>query len=163
MAADERIDGLTQRLQRHAIVGLDTAIFIYHFEAHPRYLPLTRAVLSGIQVGHHQGITSTITLMELTVRPWQLGRITVAQHYETLLANFPNLLLVDIDRQAAARQAAQIRARFRVRPADALQVAAALTHGASAFLTNDHRLSLLHPIIDVIQLDDLHNEPQEEK
>ncbi len=91
--------------------------------------------------------------MELTVRPWQLDQGHVARHYEILLNNFPNLLMVDIDRQIA-RQAAQLRAFQRIRPADALQVSAAVVHGASAFLTNDHRLSRLSPMIEVLQLDD---------
>jgi len=29
-----------ERLDRHAILGLDTVIFIYHLEAHPRYQAL---------------------------------------------------------------------------------------------------------------------------
>ncbi len=152
MADDQRLERLNRRLQPHAVIGLDTVVFIYHFEAHPRYLSLTTMALSRIQEGHQRGVTSTITLMELTVRPWQLGRGMVAHHYETLLAHFPNLYLAEIDRDVA-RQAAQLRARYRVRPADALQVAAALVHGASAFLTNDRRLSRLSPVIDIVQLD----------
>ncbi len=34
-------EALRERLREHARVGLDTSIFIYHLEAHPRYLPLT--------------------------------------------------------------------------------------------------------------------------
>ena len=113
---------------------------------------MTTALLSHIADGKCQGITSTITLMELTVRPHQLGRKAVAQHYEMLLSHFPNLRMVDIDR-SVARKAAELRARYRVRPADALQVTAGLVHGATAFLTNDHRLARLGPIIDVIVLD----------
>ncbi len=147
------VSRLNQSLRDHDVVGLDTVVFIYHFEAHPRYLPLTTAILSQVEEGRKKGVTSTITLMELTVRPWQLGQGAVARHYEALLENFPNLLMADIDRDVA-RKAAQLRAEYRVRPADALQVAAAVVHGASAFLTNDHRLSRLAPIIEILQLDD---------
>jgi len=35
-----------------------------------------------------------------------------------------------------------------------LQLAAAQVHDATAFLTNDHRLARLNPVIDVIMLDD---------
>ena len=152
MADEGNIHRLTADLQRHPIIGLDTSIFIYHLEAHPRYLPLTTAILSGIVEGDRQGVTSTITLMELTVRPWQLQRQAVARHYEALLVHFPHLLLADIDRQAA-RRAAQLRANYRLRPADALQVATSLVHDATAFLTNDHRLTQLNGLIDIIQLD----------
>ena len=151
--ADADIGRLRARLQAHNVIGLDTSVFIYHFEAHPRYLPLTTLVLTGVAQGERQGMTSVITLMELTVRPHQLGRPAVAQHYEALLSHFPNLLLVDVDR-SVARRAAELRSHYRVRPADALQVAASLVYDATAFLTNDRRLARLHPLLEVVLLDD---------
>ena len=39
----ERLD---QRLAGHTWIGLDTSVFIYQFEAHPRYLPVTRFLAS---------------------------------------------------------------------------------------------------------------------
>ena len=83
---DADIERLTSRLQAHDVIGLDTSIFIYQFEAHPRYLPLATAVLSGVAAGERQGVTSAITLMELTVRPHQLGRRAVAGRAVTALA-----------------------------------------------------------------------------
>jgi predicted nucleic acid-binding protein len=47
-----------------------------------------------------------------------------------------------------------LRARYHVRPADALQAATALVHGATAFVTNDRRLVRLEPVLDVILLED---------
>ncbi|NJN80405.1 MAG: type II toxin-antitoxin system VapC family toxin [Anaerolineales bacterium] len=91
--------------------------------------------------------------MEITVRPWQLEREAIAREYEAVLVHFPNLSLVDVDRNVA-RIAAQLRAKYKVSPADALQVAASLSFGAKAFLTNDKRLSKLEELIDVIVLDD---------
>jgi hypothetical protein len=43
------------------------------------------------------GITSTITLLEISVRPLSLNREDIARKYEALLVNFPNLDVVDID------------------------------------------------------------------
>jgi predicted nucleic acid-binding protein len=77
----------------------------------------------------------------------------VAREYEALLVHFPNLTLADVTRDVA-RRAAQLRARYRVRPADALQAATALVHGATAFVTNDRRLVRLEPVLDVIVLED---------
>ena len=51
-------------------------------------------------------------------------------------------------------RAAQLRARYCLRPADAFQVATALVHGAMAFVTNDWRLTRLAPVLDIIILDD---------
>jgi len=97
--------------------------------------------------------TSTITLMEIAVRPYQLNKEDIARKYEALLASFPNLQIADIDRDVA-RRAAQLRAEFRLRPPDALQVATCLVHRAPLFVTNDHRLRIVRKLIDMIILDD---------
>ncbi len=147
------MDPLSERLASAQIVGMDTSLFIYHLEANPRYVPLTKTIFKGIENGKWRGIASTITLMEITVRPWQLGREMVAREYETVLLHFPNLALVDVDRNVA-RTAAMLRAKFNIATPDALLVATSLTTGAKSFLTNDKRLSKLQALIDVIVLDD---------
>jgi predicted nucleic acid-binding protein len=144
---------LGERVATHAVIGLDTSVFITHLEAHPRYQSLTQELLAGVETGRWKAITSTVTIIELTVRPWQLDRPAVAREYEALLAHFPHLVLGDVTRDVA-RQAAQLRARYRVRPADALQVATALIHGATAFVTNDGFLTLLSPVLEIVMLDD---------
>ena len=143
---------LGERLATHTTIGLDTSLFIYHLEAHPVYLPLTRELLAGVEAGRWIAVTSTVTVMELTVRPWQLDRPAVARAYEALLVHFPHLILADVTRDVA-RRAAQLRARYRIRPADALQVATALIHEATAFVTNDRLLTRLLPALDVVMLD----------
>jgi predicted nucleic acid-binding protein len=145
---------ILERLAAHTTLGLDTSVFIYHVEAHPRYLPLTQALLASVQAGRWMAVTSTITLMELTVRPWQLDRPAVAREYEVLLIHFPHLHLQDVTRDVA-RRAAQLRARYRLQPADALQMGAALVHGATAFISNDRALLRLASVLDIVILDDL--------
>lgn len=142
-----------ERLASHTVLGVDTPIFVYHFEAHPRYLPLTEEILRGVQNGRWAAITSVLTLMELTVRPWQLNRAAVARAYEALLIHYPNLSVADVT-LSVARQAAQLRARYRLRPADALQVATALTLGATVFVSNGRAFMRLLPLLDIIILDD---------
>ena len=136
------------------VIGLDTPVFLYHFESHPDYSPLTRELLDGIERGKWEGVTSMITLMETTVHPWQAGREDVARKYEALLVNFPHLIFAPVDREVA-RIAAQLRARFQLRPPDALQAAAALVHGAQAFVTNERHLERIGSLLKVVILDDL--------
>ena len=141
------------KLAPGTIVGLDTSIFIYHFEAHPDYGPRTGELLHGIEVGRWQAVTSVVTLMEIAVQPLKLGRRDIAAQYETLLVNFPHLKIVEIDRDIA-RQAAYLRSEYRIRPADALQAAACRQHGCQVFVTNDHLLSRLQPLFDIRLLDE---------
>ncbi len=147
-------DKISSRLSEHTVIGLDSCVFIYHVEAHPRYSSVTRPLLAGIEQGRWKGVISPITLMELTVRPWQLGLDRLARQYELLLLGFPHLLLVDVDRHIA-RKAAQLRAVYNVRPADALLVATALEAGATVFVTNDLRLNRLASLLEICQLDEM--------
>lgn len=143
---------LTALLRDHERMGLDTSIFIYHLERHPRYFPLTQALLSGVEAGTWTAVASTVALMELTVRPWQLERPDVARAYEDALTEFPHLTLADVTRDVA-RQAAQLRGQYNLRPADALHVATALVHDATVFVTNDQDFARLD-ILDVVLLHD---------
>ena len=146
------MDGFRERLKRYPTLGLDTSIFLYHIEENTEYLGITQALLSGIETGEWEALTSTITLMELLVRPLQLEQEEVARKYEVLLGNFPHLRIVDIDRDVT-RKAAHLRAAFGTRPADALQVAACLVHGAAAFVSNDLRLERMVSEIEIFSLD----------
>lgn len=147
------MDTLPDRLAKHQLIGLDTAVFIYHLAANPRYLPMTTAVLNAVQTGRCHACTSIITLMELTVLPWRQKRAAVARHYESLLVNFPNLQLLEVNRDIT-RRAAQLRAQYNFRPADALQIATALVYGATAWVSNDRQHGRIAPLTDVILLDD---------
>lgn len=143
----------TERLKSCPTVGLDTTVFIYHFEENPIYLPLTLELFTSIETGAQTGTTSTITLLEIIVRPLSLNRPDIARKYEALLVNFPNIRIVDLDRDVV-RQAARLRAEYHIGSPDALQISASLIHGANAFITNDRRLERLHDKLDVIILDD---------
>jgi predicted nucleic acid-binding protein len=147
------MDRLIQKLKKLEVVGIDTPLFIYHLEANKKYSNFTQKSFSSMENGNWHGVTSIITLMEINVHPWRVGREDIARKYETLLMNFPNLEIVDIDRDIA-RVAAQLRARFEIRPPDALQVASCLVVGARGFLTNDRRLSGLQSLAEIIVLDD---------
>lgn len=92
--------------------------------------------------------------MEIIVKPLALGRLDVARKYEAMFINFPNLEVVDLDRDVI-RQAARLRAEYRIRPPDALQAAASLLYGAEVSITNDGLLERLIEKLEVILLTDL--------
>ncbi|MCB8980292.1 MAG: PIN domain-containing protein [Ardenticatenaceae bacterium] len=147
------MEHLRRELAKHTQITLDSSIFIYHFEANPTYLPLTEVILTTIADGSCQGIISTVSIMEVTVWPWKQNRGDVARQYELLLANFPNLTIMDVSRDVA-RKAAQLRALYNVRPADALLVATGLIAGATAWVSNDTQLRRLTSELEIFVLDD---------
>jgi predicted nucleic acid-binding protein len=145
---------LSKRLGSISKVCLDTTIFIYHFENHPIYSPLMRELLSSIENIDRKGITLSITLMEIIVKPLSLGRNDIARKYGALLMNFPNLEVVDLIRDVI-RQAARSQAEYRLRPPDALQVSACLLGGSDVFNSNDRKVDRLNGKLNIIILDEL--------
>ena len=97
-------------------------------------------------------MTSTLSLMEILVRPKQLGQQKVADDYGFLLRTFPNLTLRSID-DSCAEKAADLRAAYEIRPPDALQIGTAIVSSAGCFVTNDEKLKKVKEI-EVILLKD---------
>ena len=123
-------------LKNHPIIGLDSSIFIYHLEDHLRYAPLTEPIFTALENGINKGITSYLTLMEILTKPKAEGLFQVARDYEYYLTTFPNLTFYEMGLEEA-RKASDLRASERIKAPDAIQVATAILHGATAFLTND--------------------------
>jgi len=123
-------------LRTHRRVALDTCIFIYQWEAHPHYSPLTNLIFSSIEQSSITAVTSTITMTELLVHPYRTHDVLKINELFGLLSTFPNLEWIAPDLDIATR-AAEIRALHRLRTPDALQAATALHANATAFLTND--------------------------
>jgi hypothetical protein len=42
-------------LKKHSVIGLDTSIFIYHLEDHPRYSPITESIFNALEKGITKG------------------------------------------------------------------------------------------------------------
>ena len=120
-------------------IALDTQVFIYFIEEDYRYLPLVKPLFEAVDHGSLLASTSGLTLMEVLVVSYRSGNSTLADRYETLLTRSRNLRFVDID-QPVLKAAAQLRATTKLKPPDAIQVAAALVANCRAFLTNDRRI-----------------------
>jgi len=114
-------------------VGLDTAVFIYFIEEHPRFLPIVAPVFSAIASARLPAVTSGVTLLETLVIPFRSGNAALATRYEALLTRSRGMRFIDLDRPLL-RSAAHLRARFSVRTPDALQIAAALSGGCRVYL-----------------------------
>ena len=132
-------------------VALDTSIFIYFIERHPRYLPVLRPLFKRIDDGEIPAVTSSLTLIEALVIPYRADNREIAEKYERILTNGRGLTLVPIH-LPLIHLAARIRATTSIRTPDALQLATAISTNCTAFLTNDVRLRTVGPL-EVIRLD----------
>jgi predicted nucleic acid-binding protein len=133
-------------------IGLDTSIFIYAIERHPRWVGILRPLFEAIDAGRICAATSALTLLEVLVVPYRLGDMALARRYEELLSAGRGMALVPVD-LPILRGAAMIRAKTAAGTADAIQVAAAAAAGCTVFLTNDRRLDA-GDVIRVLQLAD---------
>jgi len=132
--------------------ALDTAIFIYFIEEDPQFLQILKPLFTAMDQGSFQAVTSALTLLEVLVAPYRAGNSPLAERYEALLTRSRGLRLVDIDR-SLLRSAAQLRATVRLKPPDAIQVAAALATGCRVFLTSDRKIRTV-PGLQILQLRD---------
>jgi predicted nucleic acid-binding protein len=121
------------------ILFLDTNIVIYAVEQNPVFGPRTRVRLAVVQAADDSLMISDLTRMECLVGPLRSGNTLLEAQFRTFFAA-ADVQVVPIT-PAVCDRAALIRATNRFKPMDALQLAAAVEHGANVFLTNDARLN----------------------
>ena len=124
-------------LPEGATVLVDTAPWIYLLEDHPEFAPRFLGLFEAADKRKLVLALSTATLAELLTGPYQAGKQALATRYEKALSRHE---LVPLTPAIAAR-AAQMRARYRLKLPDAVQLASALEVGASALVTHDRDFS----------------------
>jgi len=131
---------------------LDTAPVIYHVEGNATYRSRTRLVFQGLSRGDFQAVTSAMTLAESLVGPFRTGNADLAERFRRTITRGVNTRYVGVD--SVVERAARLRAHYRLRLVDSLQIAAALAAGCDALLTNDRDLRRVTEI-KVLVLDEL--------
>jgi predicted nucleic acid-binding protein len=134
-------------------LGFDSSPFIYFVERHPKYIHVVREFFRRVDNGLVSGFSSVITLTEVLTQPKRKENLKLELEYLELLLSSRNLTMLSVD-VPTANKAADLRARWRIRTPDALQIATTLNAGCEAFLTNDKELKRVQEI-RVLVLDDL--------
>lgn len=134
------------------LVGIDTSIFIYLFEDHPRFAAPAARVLKKIERGTWHGVFSSIGMIELLTGPKKAVRFDIAAEYVERLSHFPNLSIIGMN-ERIVDQASSLRAQHGIGTADAIHVATAITEGATTFVTNDSKLEkkIDHIVVKILQ------------
>lgn len=134
-------------------IGLDTNVFIYFLECHPRCGAWCTSLFNRIERGQNPAVTSTITLLELLVQPYRDQKEELTQKIFALTSTYPKLEWVPVTMDVADR-AAELRARYRLSTPDAIQLATAIGYKATRFYGNDHGLRRVKEI-ECVLVDDL--------
>jgi predicted nucleic acid-binding protein len=129
MTVEEALQGVSR-------LFLDTPPVIYYVERHPRYGPLVDPIFDRIDEGRLEAVTSPVTLAECLVVPYRDKRPDLQSKFADLIVNGTGVTFAELGADIA-RQAADLRARYKLALADAFQIATARASGCDAFLTND--------------------------
>ena len=124
-------------LAQGATVMVDTAPFIYVLESHPQWADQFVGLFEAAAKGNLTIALSTITLAEVLTGPFKAGQTALAKRYEKALSQYKVIPVSP----AIAALAAQLRARYRLKLPDAIQLASALDIGAAALVTHDRDFS----------------------
>jgi predicted nucleic acid-binding protein len=143
---------LKKFLKGHSQLSLDTSVFIYFVERHPRYHGLCDPVFEAIENGNIRATTSALSLLEILVQPYRKKLDDLVLKFFALLTTYPNLHWVDLNVDIADT-AARLRAEHRLKTPDAIQAATAICSGATGFLCNDATFKRVKGI-DTLLLED---------
>ena len=118
------------------LIGLDSNLFIYHFENNPDFISLTVKVFERLSKGTLRATTSIISVIETLSYP---APSSVIKNIQEAFATIPNLNILDVDHKIAF-EAAKIRREYKFRLPDSIQLATTLVSRTQAFITNDQKL-----------------------
>ena len=98
-----------------------------------------------------EGCTSIITLLEVLVRPFQEDDNQTAAKYRELILNSKNLDVLEVN-ESVVERAAKLRAEYKIKTPDAIQIASAILNKVDLFISNDKDLERIKEV-DIITLD----------
>jgi len=137
-------------------VYLDTNIWIYAYEHDPVHGDPAKLFLQKLRAGRHRIASSLFVLSELLVLPTRRKRDFILASYQSLFSS-PELVLLPYDLRATRRYA-ELRAQLKLKPLDALHLAASASAGVDLFVTQDSGLLALasQSVPGIGRITDLH-------
>lgn len=145
-------DSLNSFLQNHKSVYIDTSVFIYFIEKNAVYHKICERIFENIETGTVKASTSTLTLLEVLVKPYKLKRDDLVLSFYSLFSTYPNISWINLT-LGISDLAAKLRAEYGLKTPDAIQAASAISHGAKGFICNDGAFKKIKDI-DCLIIDD---------
>ena len=125
------------------IIFLDSMIFIYWFDQDKRFLSQIKPWFLKIESGKIRPITSIISVTEVLSTHKLQELPEKLDIFKQFFINTVGLAVFDINWEIGIEAARLRRAYPSLKTPDSLQLATALVHKASVFITNDTMLTKL--------------------
>ena len=123
-------------LKKGALVTVDTAPIIYLLEENPDHLNEYLPLFEKIDAGELHAVISVITLSEIIAGPLRHNNEIIADRYYQALTTQANWRVQNMDAELSFT-AARIRASYKLKLPDAIQVATTIHSNSSALVTHD--------------------------
>ena len=146
------VEDFCRSLRSYQVLGFDTMIFIYHFEDHPLFAPLTEPLFEAVDRGDLSAEVSVLLAGEVLAGAKKAANNEILLRYRHIFSEFPNLTLHDANMRVMEKMS-DLRAAYGLKTPDAIHMATALLNGAQAFVTNDAGLKRVNEL-DVLVLED---------
>lgn len=118
---------------------LDTSGLITYLGKPNHTTPVIQHVVDDwVRSGRNRAVVSMVTVMEVLVRPLEVGPGDEYEHVLDFLQRFPNLQAKPVD-LPVAHEAASLRAQHKFSPPDALIIGTGLVAQVGHLVTNDER------------------------
>ncbi|MEW6095667.1 MAG: type II toxin-antitoxin system VapC family toxin [bacterium] len=140
---------LRKFLKKYPVIGLDSQIFIYHFENNPVFRTFTMSLFNLMEQREIVGVTSILSILEIIVKPKEKEDTHLVSEYKFLLNTFPNLVVGAVD-EDVVDLAASLKAKYSFETTIAVQLATAKLYDAACFITNNQDLKKIQEIKVII-------------
>ena len=137
-------------LAGHRRIALDSNVLIYLLEGDAGLADAAATVVDAIERGETEGVIASLAVVEILSGPARASDAIAFERTADAIAGLA-LTVVDLDLELAA-DAAWLHGALGGTAADAIHLATARRAGATAFVTNDHRLRSI-PRLEIVYLD----------
>ena len=134
-------------------VYIDTNLFIYFLDKNTEFFPIAVKFLEAIEQGKIFAFTGDIAVAEALVKPYQINNLSLISAFKSFFFADNFLSIISHDSETFDLSA-QIRAKYKMKFADALHYATAIKSGCKFFITNDKGIRSTEEI-EVILIKDL--------
>lgn len=117
-------------------VYIDTNLFIYFLDQNTAFFPVSADILQAVEQGKFFAFTGDITVAEALVKPYQINNLSLISAFKSFFFA-DNFLSIVSHKADTFDLCAQLRAKYKMKFADALHYASAIKSGCKFFITND--------------------------